>query len=69
MGKPISVDIDGKTYTGQFEVSGRVLTVTTSKGQKATQLGQMLPTVLAATLLRELVQEEKGRKGSRAARR
>jgi hypothetical protein len=66
MRKPISVDIDGKTYEGHFEVSGGVLTVTTAYGQKATQLGQILPTVLAATLLRELVQEQKGRKDSKA---
>jgi hypothetical protein len=62
--KPISVDIDGKTYKGHFEVSGGVLTVTAAYGQKATQLGQMLPTVLAAILLGELVREKKSRKDS-----
>ena len=50
---------------GHFEVSGGVLTVTTVYGQKATQLGQILPTVLAATLLRELVLEKMGRKNSK----
>jgi hypothetical protein len=61
--RPISVEIDGKTYKGNFEVSGGVLTVMAAYGQRATQLGQMLPTVLAAMLLRELVREKKGRKG------
>ena len=59
MNKPISVDIDGKTHTGDFEVSGGVLAVRTAYGQKATQLGQMLPWLLAATLLRELVREKR----------
>jgi hypothetical protein len=67
MRKPISVDIDGKTHKGHFEVSGGILTVTADCGEKATQLGQMLPTILAAMLLQELVREEKGRKGRRRA--
>jgi hypothetical protein len=69
MRKPISVDMNGKTYEGHFEVSGGVLTVTAEYGQKATQLGQMLPTVLAAALLRELLLDEKSRKGRRRAAR
>ena len=55
--------MNGKTYKGHFEVFGGVLTVTAAYGQKATQVGQMLPTVLAAMLLRELICERKGRRG------
>jgi hypothetical protein len=62
----ISVEIDGKTYTGQFEISGRVITVTTPFGRTSTQLGQWDPKVIAAALLRELVQEAKGRQDSTA---
>jgi len=47
-------------------VDRKVLTVTTSYGKKTAQVGhQVAHDALAHHLLHELVQEEKGRKGSR----
>jgi hypothetical protein len=59
-GQQVEVEIDGRKYTGWYEVSAqRVLTVTTSNGRKSTQLGGSTQLGLAQMLLRELVREGK----------
>ena len=62
----IHIKIDGRTYAGSYAVDRGVITVTASYGRKAAQVGyQVSHETLAHQLLHELVQEEKGRKGSR----
>ena len=55
----ISVELDGKTYTGSYNVKRGVVTVSTLKGHKSTQVGGSPPEVIARMLLRELVSEGK----------
>jgi hypothetical protein len=62
----VHIKVDGRTYAGSYAVDRKVLTVTTTYGKKAAQVGhQVAHDTLAHRLPHELVQEEKGRKGSR----
>ena len=62
----VHIKVDGRTYTGTYAVDRKVLTVMTTYGKKAAPVGhQVSHETLAHQLLHELVQEEKGRKGSR----
>ena len=64
-GHAIHTKIDGRTYSGTYNVDRQVLTVTTTYGKKIAQLGSKVSHAkLADQLLHELVREEKGRKGS-----
>lgn len=64
-GHSLHVKLDGRTYSGTFAVDRKVLTVTTSYGKKSAEIGANVPHhALAEQLLRDLVREEKGRKGS-----
>ena len=64
-GHALHIKIDGRTYPGTYKVDRQVLTVTTSYGRKVAQIGpRMSHHTLAEQLLRELVEEEKSRKGS-----
>lgn len=64
-GHAIHIKMDGRTYSGTYNVDRQVLTVTTSYGRKTAQVGPKIShTALADQLLHELVKEEKGRKGS-----
>jgi hypothetical protein len=64
-GHAMHIKIDGRTYSGTYKVDRQVLIVTTSYGRKTAQVGPKVShTALANQLLHELVQEEKGRKGS-----
>ena len=64
-GHATHIKIDGRTYSGTFTVDRKVLTVTTSYGRKAAEIApRVAHEDLAHRLLQELVQEEKGRKGS-----
>ena len=64
-GHSIHIKIDGRTYSGTFKVDRKVLTVTTSYGKKAAEIGPKVShDALAHQLLQDLVREEKGRKGS-----
>ncbi|HWI05560.1 MAG TPA: hypothetical protein VNT52_17270 [Acidimicrobiales bacterium] len=60
----ITVEIDGQTFSGSYEVARGIITVSTAYGRKSTQVGSTPPDTLARILLRELVQAEKGRKDS-----
>ncbi len=64
MGEDITVEIDGKTYSGRVEVSRDLVTVSTPYGSKTTQIGGSPAESIARTLLREIVQAEKQRKDS-----
>jgi hypothetical protein len=57
--QPVTVEVGGRTYTGSYEVSGRVITVRTAHGSRATQVGGTPPDTMAKMLLRELIREGK----------
>jgi hypothetical protein len=57
----VEVQIDGKTYSGTYEVVSGVVTVSTPYGRKSTQVGSSPPRVVARSLLRDLVREETAR--------
>ncbi len=64
-GHALHVKLDGRTYSGTFAVDRKVLTVTTSYGKRSADIGPKVSHhALAEQLLRDLVKEEKGRKGS-----
>ena len=52
---PISVEIDGKTYSGSYSISGKVITVSYMGARKAPQVGGSGPDTIGRMLLRELV--------------
>jgi len=65
-GHALQIKIDGRSYSGTYEVDRQVLTVKTSYAKKSTAVPPRTGHhSLAEQLLRELVLEEKGRKGSR----
>jgi hypothetical protein len=65
-GHAIHIKIDGRTYSGKYSVDRQVLTVTTSYGRKTAPVGPRVShAALADQLLHALVEEEKGRKGSK----
>ena len=56
---PVTIEIEGKTYKGNYWVAGKILTVSTSKGGKSRQIGLTPAEVLAKQLLQELVKDRK----------
>ena len=64
MSEEIKVEIDGKTHSGRVELSPGLVTVSTAYGNKTAQIGGSPVESIARTLLREIVQAEKQRKGS-----
>jgi hypothetical protein len=64
-GHAIHIKIDGRTYSGVFNVDRKTLTVKTSYGSKSAEITpRVTHETLAHQLLQELVQQEKSRKGS-----
>ena len=64
-GHAIHITINGRKYTGIFNVDRKFLTVSTTYGKKTAEVGAKVPhQALAHRLLQELVEEEKARKGS-----
>ena len=55
MMRELSIDIDGKLYSGRFEVDGSVVTVHSAYGTESTQVGGLTALHVAEQLLRELV--------------
>jgi hypothetical protein len=56
---PVTTEIDGKTYKGNYWIAGKILTVSTGMGGKSRQVGSTLAEDLASQLLRELAKEGK----------
>ena len=56
----VEVEIDGKTYTGSYEIQGEMIEVSYGWKTKKTQLGDSAhyPETLVRIIIRELVQEE-----------
>jgi hypothetical protein len=64
-GHALHVKLDGRTYSGTFMVDRKVLTVTTSYGKRSAEINaKVAHHALAEQLLRDLIKDEKGRKGS-----
>ena len=64
-GHAIHIKVDGRSYSGTFDVDRKMLTVTTSYGRKSAEIApRVAHKALAHQLLQELVQQEKSRKGS-----
>ena len=57
----VKIEIEGRTYSATYQERGRLVTVRTADGQKSTNAGSDPPEVIARSLLRELVREEKDR--------
>ena len=56
---PVTCEIDGKTYKGNYRVAGKILTITTGKGGKSRQVGSTPAEALAKELLQQLAKEGK----------
>lgn len=64
-GHAIHIKVDGRTYSGTYNVDRKILTVTTAYGRKSAEIAaKVAHEKLAHQLLQELVQQEKARKGS-----
>jgi hypothetical protein len=50
---------DGRTVSGSYSCSDKIVTIQTAHGSKSLQLGGSTPRNLAITMLRELVDEGK----------
>jgi hypothetical protein len=62
---PITCEIDGKTYRGNYWIAGKILVVSTGMGGKSKQVGSTPAEILAEQLLRDLVKEGKHFKRNR----
>ena len=56
---PVTTEIDGKTYKGNYWIAGKILTVSTGMGGKSKQVGSTPAEILAKQLLQELAKEGK----------
>jgi hypothetical protein len=64
-GHAIHIKVDGRTYSGTYQVDRKLLTVTTTYGRKSAEINpRAAHETLAHQLLQDLVQQEKSRKGS-----
>jgi len=64
-GRSIHIKVDGRTYSGTYQVDRRLLTVTTTYGKKSAEINpRVAHEALAHQLLQDLVRQEKSRKGS-----
>jgi hypothetical protein len=57
--RSISVEVDGKTHSANYEIRGRSVVVWTARGMKSADTGASPPQVVARALLREMVEEQK----------
>jgi len=65
-GRSIHIKVDGRTYSGTYNIDRKILTVTTTYGKKSAEIApKVAHETLTHQLLQELVQQEKSRKGSR----
>jgi hypothetical protein len=52
---PVTVDVGGKSYSGNYVMRGRIVTVTLGAVERSRQLGGVSHEILAMTLMREMV--------------
>ena len=57
--EPVSVDIDGRTYTGSFRTGRGFVMLTSEVGNCVAQRGRMAPLKVAEILLRNLASAAK----------
>ena len=64
-GHAIHIKVDGRTYSGTYQVDRKLLTVTTTYGRESAEINpRVAHETLAHQLLQDLVQQEKLCKGS-----
>jgi len=56
---PVTCEINGNTYKGNYWIAGKILTVTTGRGCKSRQVGSTPAEDRAKQLLRELAKDGK----------
>lgn len=56
---PVSCEVEGQLYRGNYWVAGMILVVSTAKGGTSTQLAGRSPGLLAANLLENLARDGK----------
>ncbi len=59
MPQPVSIEVNGKVYTGTYTVDAGMISVSSAMGIKKTQVGGSSPGNLAQLMLGELVREGK----------
>ena len=57
----VTIERDGRAYTGRYRVRDDVVTVTGEHGERSVRLAGSAPDVLARMMLRELVQRSRTR--------
>ncbi len=55
--KEISIELNGKKFTGRYIVKNHIITVISGFGERSTQVGGSSPENLARIILGELVKE------------
>lgn len=55
--QPISVEVDGRRYAGDFQLQGRDVCVGSAYGSRRAPLMRAKPETVAARVLRDLVRE------------
>jgi hypothetical protein len=58
--RTVKREIDGATYEALYKIHQKMVTVTTTLGEKTTQIGGSTPEGIAWIILGELVREGKG---------
>ena len=58
---PVTIDYQGKQHRGSYYEERGMITVSSQYGSKTTQIGHSTAELLAATMLRELLDEAKHR--------
>jgi len=67
--RPVSCEIDGEIFTGNYWIAGMILVVSTATGGASRQLANSEPEYLAKTLLTNLVQANRAGKLAAAQER
>ena len=55
--EPVEIQSNGRVFTGSYTVSPGMVHVISLYGRKSTQIGGMIPQLLASTLFKEIIQE------------
>jgi hypothetical protein len=61
----VTIERDGRAYTGRYRARDDMVTVTSEHGERSVRLAGSAPDVLARMMLRELVQRSRTRSRTR----
>lgn len=67
--RPVSCEVDGELFTGNYWIAGMILVVSTATGGASRQLANSEPEYLAKILLTNLVQANRAGKPAAAQER